>query len=223
MSRSAAAVDWMTNLPFVLLGIRSALRDGSGLSPAHLTYGGPLRLPGEFFDVSSLRSLPDVSGFVAHLRQVLREASPFPLEYHASQAVHVPDSLASCHSVFVRVDAVKRPLTPPYCGPFRVLERGPKVFVLDRAGKPWTVSVDRLKPLLDAVPDVDPVPVAPAAQAKNFSSMPSISPSARVPAGASDSSESFPALPAARATHPLEPALYTRSGRLVTRPDFLNV
>ena len=30
-------------------------------------------------------------------------------------------------------------------GPYEVLERRPKTFILSRSGKPWTVSVDRLK------------------------------------------------------------------------------
>ena len=47
---------------------------------------------------------------------------------------------------FVRIDAVKPPLTRPYAGPFLVLSPGPKTFVLSKNGSPWTVSADRLKP-----------------------------------------------------------------------------
>ena len=49
MSRSACAADWMLNLPLVLLGLRAATREDAPLSPAHLVYGCPLRLPGDFF------------------------------------------------------------------------------------------------------------------------------------------------------------------------------
>ena len=60
---------------------------------------------------------------------------------------HVPAALASVSHVFLRVDAVKRPLTPPYDGPFAVLERGQKTFkILGKAGKEIVVSIDRLKP-----------------------------------------------------------------------------
>ena len=48
--------------------------------------------------------------------------------------------------VLVRHDGVKRPLQPPYDGPFPVLESGDKVFKILRNGLPYTVSVDRLKP-----------------------------------------------------------------------------
>ena len=37
----SATADWMTHLPLVLLGVRSAVREDSGCSPAELLYGGP--------------------------------------------------------------------------------------------------------------------------------------------------------------------------------------
>ena len=43
------------------------------------------------------------------------------------------------------MDAVKRPLTRPYDGPYRVIRAGTKVFTVLRHGKEWNVSVDRLK------------------------------------------------------------------------------
>jgi transposase InsO family protein len=41
-----AAATWPEHLPWVLLGIRSAPRDDSGISAAELVYGAPLCLPG---------------------------------------------------------------------------------------------------------------------------------------------------------------------------------
>ena len=48
--------------------------------------------------------------------------------------------------VFVRRDRVLPPLSRPYEGPYKVLERHPKYFVLDRDGRDDSVSIDRLKP-----------------------------------------------------------------------------
>ena len=148
MSRSACAADWMSNLPLVLLGLRAATRQDAPLSPAHLVYGCPLRLPGEFFSSDTRQSPAKVTDFVLQLQQAIRGFRPAPIDFHTREAgrENIPLSLRSSSSVFVRVDAVKRPLTQPYVGPFAVLERGEKTFVLSRAGKPWTVSVDRLKP-----------------------------------------------------------------------------
>ena len=53
----------------------------------------------------------------------------------------------------MRVDAVKKPLTPPYDGPFPVLQRGQKNFTVLKNNKDVVVSIDRLKPaFLDFLP-----------------------------------------------------------------------
>ncbi len=57
----------------------------------------------------------------------------------------VDPNLQSCSHVFVRCDRLKKPLQPPYNGPFEVLRRGEKTFSLQMNGKVETVSVDRLK------------------------------------------------------------------------------
>merc|ERR1712212_1390053 len=45
----------------------------------------------------------------------------------------------------VRRDGHKSPLSRPYAGPFRVVERGDKTFKLDCGGKVDTFTIDRLK------------------------------------------------------------------------------
>ena len=57
----------------------------------------------------------------------------------------------------MRVDAAKPPLTPPYVGPFKVLQRKEKTFQLQIRNTLDWVSIDRLKPaylLSDDVPDL---------------------------------------------------------------------
>ena len=55
------------------------------------------------------------------------------------------DLLTTSH-VFVRTDAVRKPLEQPYKGPFKVISRSDKFFVLDLNVRKDTVSIDRLKP-----------------------------------------------------------------------------
>lgn len=85
-------------------------------------------------------SLEDSSLVLRQFPASASEASPSlwcdVSQHHATPSVHLPAGLLSCDSVFVRIDVVKRPLTPPYCSPYKELERGPKLFVLDCAGKP---------------------------------------------------------------------------------------
>ena len=211
MSRSARASDWMSNLPLVLLGIRSSTRDEGCITPAHLVYGGPLRLPGEYFLHTPGRSSPKSSDFVQQLQRSLQDFTPAPVDFHAGprQSTSVPSSLSSCLGVFVRVDAVRRPLTPPYIGPFEVLERREKTFTVMKAGKPWTVSVDRLKPYFP--PDISAPLTLPAST--RVSPSPPAAPPQCLPSAAS--SPSAASTPSAATLPPSK----TRFGRTVRPPD----
>ena len=68
--------------------------------------------------------------------------------------------MATCTHVFVRHVAVRKPLRPPYDGPFRIVSRTDKHFTLDLHGRHDTVSVDRLKVAhLDPATPPHPAPV----------------------------------------------------------------
>ncbi len=54
--------------------------------------------------------------------------------------------LQTCNHVFVRQDAVRRPLQPPYNGPYLVVERKDNTFKILVKGKPVWVTINRLKP-----------------------------------------------------------------------------
>ena len=68
-----------------------------------------------------------------------------PVIHHGTPTVSVPSSLAAASHVFLRTDTVRKPLTPPYEGPFLVIASGDKVFRILRASKEIAISVDRLK------------------------------------------------------------------------------
>ncbi len=59
---------------------------------------------------------------------------------------HPDSSLRSATHVFVRHDAVRKPLQPLYDGSYRVLDRYDRFYTLDLNGRTDSVSVDRLKP-----------------------------------------------------------------------------
>ncbi|XP_053734725.1 uncharacterized protein LOC128767052 [Synchiropus splendidus] len=129
--------NWVDRLPWVMLGLRSAPKEDLDASPAELVFGQPLRLPGEF--------LPE--GPAGFRCPMLTESfvAPVPV-HHCFPQSFVPTKLATARFVFVRHDAHRSPLKPLYDGPFRVLERGDKCFVLDMGGRREHISLDRLKP-----------------------------------------------------------------------------
>lgn len=136
MARSRTPA-WMDHLPLVLLGIRTSVRQDLEWCPAELVYGATLRLPGEFLfppDNADAMISPGTD-YVARLRSALAAMRPAPAVHHrpvpsasGSSSLGIPPTLSQVSHVFLRVDAVRRPLSRPYEGPFRVLER-PKTFV----------------------------------------------------------------------------------------------
>ena len=135
---------WTDVLPTVLLGIRASLKEDLATSSAELVYGEPLRLPCEFL---CSRGSTDVDHtFVGRLRDhfnCLRPASP---REHGQKRCFVFKDLQSCASVFVKCDLVRNSLQPPYIGPFPVVHRGDKTFVVRMKGVKRVISIDRLKP-----------------------------------------------------------------------------
>ena len=67
-------------------------------------------------------------------------------------------ALLTVEYVFVCDDVSKPPLSPFYRGPYKVLQRSKKFFVVQIGDKSDSVSVDRLKPVISATPVIPAVP-----------------------------------------------------------------
>nr|VZI11278.1 unnamed protein product [Spirometra erinaceieuropaei] len=144
--------NWTDHLLLVLLGIRSALKPDLDCSAAELVFGSTVRLPGEMISPNPQGAVEDPTNLLHRLRQFMRTLSPVPPRSSASP-FYLEKDLATCSHVYLRCDRVRRPLEPPYDGPFRVLSRGPKTFRIQRDNREEVVSVDRFKA---AVPDTPP-------------------------------------------------------------------
>ncbi|XP_029162975.1 uncharacterized protein LOC114934491 [Nylanderia fulva] len=137
--------DWVSVLSTVLLGLRTHVRLDTGASPAEFIYSTTLRVPGEFFLHDDFTSEPQI--FVEDFRQYMRQLKPIPVTHHTKKRPFRFKDLYSFTHVFLRCDAVKRPLERPYTSPFKVLKQdSDQVFTLEIHGKPQSVSVERLKP-----------------------------------------------------------------------------
>ena len=218
---------WLDHLPFVLLGMRTSIRENEDCSPADLLYGSPVRLPGDLLSPSDPPPTP--SDFCLRLRSVMASARPPPPAHHGHVPARVDPALATATHVFLRVDAVRRPLVPPYDGPFPVLTKGTKTFTILKREKPVIVSVDRLKPAAflpgsasSTPPSGSLLPTsAPSSGALPPSSAPLPSSS---PSGASQDGSSVLVPPPLRpALDPVAWPLPTRFGRRPRPPDRLNL
>ncbi|XP_064483021.1 uncharacterized protein LOC135395864 [Ornithodoros turicata] len=120
----------LERLPLVPLGLRSALKQDLGCSVAELIYGTSLRLPGEFFVPVPSEAVPDPTCYVTRLQSALQDLRPKPPRQPDRRTVFIDENLNTCTNVFVRHDATRKPLQQPYEGPYRVIHRRDKHFVI---------------------------------------------------------------------------------------------
>jgi cleavage and polyadenylation specificity factor subunit 1 len=113
-----------------------------------MVYGQPLRLPEQFLTpLTSTEVSNSAAPFVTQLKAAFEDFRPSSAARHGVQKVFVFKDLATTSHVLIRNDALKRPLQQPYSGPYHVVQRSEKWFVVNVSGQDKTVSIDRLKPL----------------------------------------------------------------------------
>jgi hypothetical protein len=142
-----AGADWLSHLPWVLLSLRSTPKEDSNISAAELVYGAPLLLPGQL--QCGPEPPPATYAEKARMLPVSLPTRPLP---PSAPAPSVPAELQSAAYVYVRRSGVSPPLTPAYSGPYPVLSRSEKYFIVDMGSRTDAVSVDRLKPHRGAAP-----------------------------------------------------------------------
>lgn len=137
--------NWPQKLPLILLALRATYKQELEATPAEAVYGQPLRLPGDIFTIS-----PDApkSDFVATLKRTMNDLIAPTITWNTNRLSHVDRRLNEVTHVFIRNDKIKRSLTPPYEGPYLVLERHEKYFLIKVNANSTKVSIDRLKPAL---------------------------------------------------------------------------
>jgi hypothetical protein len=135
---------WPEAFPLVLLGIRTSFKEDLEESAAEIVYGESLRIPDELLTPSA--NPVDPALLITELRQHMARLRPVPAARHASVATFVHNDLQKCTHVFLRQDATRRALQPPYSDPYQVLSRRDKTLQILVRGRPVTVSTDRVKP-----------------------------------------------------------------------------
>lgn len=137
-----SASTWITRLPLVLLGIRSAIKTDLGSSAAEYVYGEPMRLPGDFIHLSQQTTNNE---FIKQLRRHMGDISPVSPRA-SSRKIFIHGDLPTAEYVMLRNDGYRPPLSSVYDGPFKVISRKEKTFEILRRGRKQLVSIDRLKP-----------------------------------------------------------------------------
>ena len=137
---------WLDKLPLILLSIRTIVKEDISYSSDELMYGETLTLPGDLLVAKDQPEVLDYTQYVDRLKVFMQEVGHTQSRVRQVNKHHIDPKLLTATHVFVRNDAVKPPLTPPYKGPFPVISRDSKTFKLQiNHNKTDTVSVDRLK------------------------------------------------------------------------------
>lgn len=144
MARLQCNTSWIEELPVVLLGLRAAIRSDTGVSAAELTYGKTIRLPGDFYEETKI--FTSDSEYLQSLKDTINKLKPRPPSHGNSRALFVAKDLNSCQYVFVRSDIMRKSLQPPYDGPYEVIKRLGKTYVIKIGDKEKSICMDRLKP-----------------------------------------------------------------------------
>ncbi|XP_068235751.1 uncharacterized protein [Palaemon carinicauda] len=121
--------NWFTQLPWVLLELRTTPKDTLDVLAAEIVQGNLLVFPGEFFQ-------PAISfDNLKRLRHVVRKFTPSCQTYKPPAKQHLPTDLQSATHIFLHNDSSKPPLNATYTGPFLVIRRTLKLFLLNIHGK----------------------------------------------------------------------------------------
>ena len=135
--------NWVEELPWVLLGLRTTPKEDLGYSSAELVYGEPLTIPGELVPPKSAKSMDDL---LLNFRLNIPLYAPRPASHHTSARPYLSPSLLAAKHVYVRRDGTKGPLQRPYSGPYAVLTSGDKAFLIDFGGRAERILIDCIKP-----------------------------------------------------------------------------
>ena len=105
---------------------------------------------------------------------------PDPTTHRRDESAASEDLMAAAY-VLIRAKVHVRPLDQPYKGPYKVIKRGPELFVLEVGGKQDKFPIHRLKPYFCQM-DPQPSPQLPPPHSQTPDSLASGSPPAESPA-----------------------------------------
>ena len=134
--------DWFSQLPWVMLGLGSTPKEDINALTAELVYGALLRLPGVCL-ANENDSRTDVLARSHAVAQFLPSQMP---QCNSKIVPYVPKSLNVTPFIFIHDDKVRPPLSYPYLGPFKVLNKNDSAYQIDTGlgGMDW-VSISHLK------------------------------------------------------------------------------
>ena len=147
ISRLDGKKNWLQELPWVWLGLRIVPNTDTGVSPSMMVLGQQPDIPGQM--VLPKEDIQNCSNFTEMLSKALQNQvinNNTPWHGGEKRKQFIPDALMRTEKVLVRMDAKNPSLAARYNGPYSVLERNDKSFILQPEEKTDSISIDRLVP-----------------------------------------------------------------------------
>ena len=119
------------------------VKEDIGCSSSELTLGTTLRLPGQLF--SDNDETVSHTAYRRRLATFVKSLKPSLPRKLCRRISYLDKALRTCTHVFVQDDGSATSLQPAYTGPFSVLDKENKYFILDLGDRTDSVSIDRLK------------------------------------------------------------------------------
>uniref|UniRef100_A0A2P2I370 Retrovirus-related Pol polyprotein from transposon 412 n=1 Tax=Hirondellea gigas TaxID=1518452 RepID=A0A2P2I370_9CRUS len=127
---------WLEKLPLTLLSIRTAIKEDLGYSSAELMFGTTIRLPSDLIIRTTHPMFLDHTDYIQRLKSFMNDVGPAQSrQQHSYEKEYIDPKLKCATHVLVRTDAVKKPLQPPYHGPYKVIARTPKYYTVQLGNK----------------------------------------------------------------------------------------
>ena len=137
--------NWLEHLPLILLGLRTTVKKEMNCSAAEALYGTTLRLPSQYF-CEPPKKVMNMKSFVERLTEKMAEMAYSPAGRNRTNRIYIPKLLKTCTHIFVRDTARAHALQPPYRGPYKVIEKHDKHYIVQIKNSLQTISIDRIKP-----------------------------------------------------------------------------
>ena len=117
------------------------------MSRVERLFGKMIQLPSSFFNKTTPKPRFDDPALTKSLMNFFSNRSPAPINTEKRYLnFYVYKQLFTCPAVYLRVDRVKKGLENFFTGPFKVLERFDKYFIIETFKGSSKISIDRLKP-----------------------------------------------------------------------------
>ena len=100
-------------------------------TPFYAVTGAQMLLPQLMVNTENTETVTQNFTRELHKTMAKFDLTDFSNREKLTKKSYVPDQLQTCDKVWIRIDRVRKPLEAPYSGPYMVLERTPKYFLIE--------------------------------------------------------------------------------------------